>query len=515
MPEPLNRQLRVFLCHSSKDESMSRELHRQLKTEEWMDIWFIESNLLPSQDWAFEIRRSVQSSDVLIFLHSKYSIEKEEISYPDIHFVLDILRKKTKRPIPIIVLRLDDSRVSTSLKTICEIDYFLRSRRRSSYQNLLECLKSRADQLNISISDHSLQMEPNQFLQWSPANWRNLSFENEEDTLDDQSSVSTTSYSSQKLERKIFSRTNKIKANHWIIFGLLTLLIFWSVKNNLAMDHSAVHIALPFPTPTLGIGSIYTSPKDGMKMVYVPAGEFTMGGEVYYDEKPIHTVNLNAFWIDQTEVTNVMFAAFLTEEGNREQSGVLWLDSQDQNTYIHLEKDSWQADQGYEDHPVVEVTWYGANAYCSWAGRRLPTEAEWEKAARWKPSRDGNGQGEGEALTYPWGNNDPTADVLNFNDTIGDTTKVGSYPNGASPYGALDMAGNVWEWVADWHSRTYYANSPFNNPLGPETGFFRVLRGGAWNYRETYARSIHRNRGLPIISHNFIGFRCASDAFSQ
>jgi serine/threonine-protein kinase len=239
-----------------------------------------------------------------------------------------------------------------------------------------------------------------------------------------------------------------------------------------------------------------------MKIVYVPAGEFVMGGEVYYDERPIHIVDLDAYWIDQTEVTNGMFAVFLTEEGNREEAGVTWLDSSDEDTTIHLAADSWQVDRGYEEYPVGEVTWYGANAYCSWAGRRLPTEAEWEKAAR---GTNGN--------TYPWGNNAPTSELLNFNDNVGSTTKIGSYPNGAGPYGALDMAGNVWEWVADRHSRTYYATSPPNNPLGPETGFFRVLRGGAWNYRETYARSVHRNRGIPTISHDFIGFRCARDAF--
>jgi formylglycine-generating enzyme required for sulfatase activity len=208
-------------------------------------------------------------------------------------------------------------------------------------------------------------------------------------------------------------------------------------------------------------------------------------------------VSLNAFWIDQTEVTNAMFATFLNEHSNLLGNRLIALDINDEDTHIHLADGFWQADQGYEAHPVMEVTWYGAVAYCSWAGRRLPTEAEWEKAAR----------GTDEHI-YPWGNDEPSADMLNFDYDIGNTTIVGSYPKGASPYGALDMAGNVWEWAADWYVQTYYVNSPSANPLGPDSGIFRVLRGGAWNYRDTYARSIHRSIADPVVSHDFIGFRC-------
>jgi len=252
------------------------------------------------------------------------------------------------------------------------------------------------------------------------------------------------------------------------------------------------------PVPTREIVS-QVLPVDRTNMVFVPAGEFVMGGDAYFEEQPIHQVILDAFWIDKTEVTNAMFAEFLNQWGIREEGGEAWLDTTDEDVRIHLTDGIWRSEQAYENHPVVEVTWFGANAYCAWAGRRLPTEAEWEKSAR---GIHGN--------IFPWGNKNPTPDLLNFNNNFGDTTKVGSYPQGASPYGALDMAGNVWEWVADRHSRTYYSNSPLENPPGPEAGFFRVLRGGGWNYRDTYVRSIHRNRGAPTISHDFVGFRCAS-----
>ena len=211
----------------------------------------------------------------------------------------------------------------------------------------------------------------------------------------------------------------------------------------------------------------------------VPAGEFTMGSASGgSDEKPVHTVYLDAFYIGKYEVTNAQW-----------------------NAYAQA---TWESTKsGPDDHPVVNVTWFDAHDYCSWAGMRLPTEAEWEKAARGMDGR-----------TYPWGEG-IDGNKANYNDS-GDpfdngTTPVGYYPSGVSPYGAYDMAGNVWEWVADRYDSGYYASSPSRNPQGPSSGTFRVLRGGSWFNSVHRLRAAARNGNSPSYDSGGYGFRCAQD----
>jgi formylglycine-generating enzyme required for sulfatase activity len=242
-------------------------------------------------------------------------------------------------------------------------------------------------------------------------------------------------------------------------------------------------------------------------MVHVPEGEFLMGStdadEVPTDEKPAHTVYLDAFWIDKTEVTNARYARFLNAIGAyRGACGghdCVETKLEDPDSHIFYRKGQYVVENGFEKHPVIEVTWYGAQAYCQWAGARLPTEAEWEKAARGVDGR-----------LYPWGNDAPDCDKAQHASCDGMTVPAGSRPAGASPYGALDMAGNVWEWVADWYDATYYDYSPTRNPQGAHSSEHKVFRGGSWGYLPKFIRTADRARNHTWYAGFNIGFRCGA-----
>jgi serine/threonine-protein kinase len=224
-----------------------------------------------------------------------------------------------------------------------------------------------------------------------------------------------------------------------------------------------------------------------MQMLYVPAGPFDMGNVAGDpEEKPMHAVVLDAFWIDQTEVTNAMYIK-CGQKGH----------CAEPRNKVSNRRDSYYGNQQYDDYPVIKVNWEDARAYCAWAGARLPSEAEWEKAARGTDGR-----------TYPWGEGIDCSKA-NYLGCSGDTTKVGSYPQGVSPYGAADMAGNVWEWVADFYRADYYSISPKDNPRGPSSGENRVIRGGAWDGYDSYLVSSNRSSLKAGDSMGVLGFRCA------
>jgi len=235
----------------------------------------------------------------------------------------------------------------------------------------------------------------------------------------------------------------------------------------------------------------------GVVMRLVPAGEFRMGSENGDDdEKPVHTVYLDAYYMDKYEVTNAAYK-------NCVDTGSC-IPPKQTNSYT---RSSYYGNLEFNDYPVIYVDWYHAKNYCEWRGANLPTEAQWEKAARGMEGR-----------TYPWGE-DIDCDRTNYRDgdkyCVGDTTRVGSYENGKSPYDIYDLVGNVWEWTADWYSGTYYHNSPSTNPLGPASGTYRMIRGGSWAMDGIDVRSANRmSYNYPDLPNfvNYFGFRCARDA---
>ncbi|MBI5839745.1 MAG: SUMF1/EgtB/PvdO family nonheme iron enzyme [Chloroflexi bacterium] len=254
-------------------------------------------------------------------------------------------------------------------------------------------------------------------------------------------------------------------------------------------------------------GETRNSAADGMIEVFIPAATFTMGGvdpRAASDEMPIHQVQLNAFWFDKVEVTNGMYAVCV-------KSGTCRLPL----SFKSQTRSAYYGDPQYADYPVVYVTWLEAKTYCEWAGRRLPTEAEWERAARGDDSR-----------SYPWGDQIPDASRANFSNLIGDTAKVGNSPAGASSFGILDMAGNAAEWTRDIYQADYYGSGLSINPQGPgelATIFNHVVRGGSFQDVEADIRVSKRasvlgsNPNALIDSVEWlgtyspkIGFRCAS-----
>lgn len=299
-----------------------------------------------------------------------------------------------------------------------------------------------------------------------------------------------------------------LRPRHWAIIGVVSLLalLLWGAASFIS--------ALPTPTTPAAIstissdlrataGATWLRPADGMVMVYLPPNTFIMGStsddpDADSDEFPAHEVMLTeGFWIDQTEVTNEQYGRCV---GDNDSCG--------------LSAYAGNGDYNAPNQPVVGVSWEDAKDYCSWAGGQLPTEAQWEYAARGTAGQ-----------LYPWGNTFDDS-KLNFCDThcsyswkdansddgYALTAPVGSYPAGASWVGALDMAGNVWEWVNDWFDPDYYENSPAEDPAGPPDDGnyeYKVLRGGSWGYYAPAVRAADRFLDTPAAQDVYVGIRCA------
>ena len=233
----------------------------------------------------------------------------------------------------------------------------------------------------------------------------------------------------------------------------------------------------------------------------VPAGAFTMGSDDDLpNEAPAHKIYLDAYYIGKTEVTNAEYYPFWLETGGADSEHTPVSYKGTFGTWPEIAKTK-------PNYPVIGVSWDSAVAYATWRGMRLPTEAEWEKAARGT-----------NAKRWPWGDTFTqrikgiTVHANVWKQSGARLQLVGTHPTGVSPYGAHDMAGNVWEWVADWYSETYYRRSPDRNPKGPAVGSRRVVKGGAWLNPETLARCSTRIGQYPAIGTSFIGFRLAKDA---
>jgi len=471
------RPLKVFLCHAHADRDRVHALYERL-TNDGVDAWLDKEKLLPGQDWELEIRKAVREADVVVVCLSK-QFNQAGFRQKEVRLALDTAMEKPEGEIFIIPARLEECDNLESLRKWHWVDLF----EDDGYEMLMRAFRARADRIGATLQikkgwlpqmpaprstvekavkkPSEKALAPTSLVQSSPAP--------KEKARSDKALHSGNRFF---IKSRPVLKVTGISIGALIGIILLGMLVISGYK-------FLRQVLTSYPQPTQ-ITDDY-----GVEMMFVPAGDFQMGSAWYdfsasSDEKPVHTVYLDAYYIDKHEVTNALYKACVN-------AGVC---AQPSDT-------SHYNDSQYARHPVVYVDWNQAKAYCEWRGASLPTEAQWEKAARGTDGR-----------TYPWGEGIDSA-FSNYSENVDNTTEVGYYEKGKSPYGVYDMAGNVWEWVNDWYDGMYYQSSPSSNPTGPSSGQYRVLRGGAWYNGDYYVRSAYRSGDNPTYTLNSVGFRCS------
>lgn len=479
------RPLRVFLCHASQDKPAVRELYHALNAEGWIEPWLDEEKLLGGQDFDLEIYKATRDADAIIICLSRKSVLREGYVNKEIRRALEISQEKTEGAIFVIPLRLDECNPSfEQLRKLHWIDYFTPN----AHERLIKSLRSRAEALKIKIPENKLSksvgQKPNSNLN---LRWLGVGgiiiiallislFGRNYLSQNDISTSTESPTATEKLSTPTFTKA-----------PTQARLTITPNQSPTIPSATVTDIATPTASAIYEIGATIVSEKDGMILVYVPAGEFTMGSDAgsKSDEKPETKIYLDAFWIDQTEVTNAMYARCV--DANQCDAPA---------SSGSFTRSNYFRSSEFRNHPVIYVSWNNALAYCLWVGRKLPTEAEWEKAARGTDARN-----------YPWGNAFPKITLLNYDQSVGDTTEVRKYPAGISFYGAFDMAGNVWEWVGSEYQP--YPYIPEDGREDFNSAESRVMRGGSWLVSSTEVRSTHRGKGNSTFTNFSLGFRCA------
>ena len=481
------RPLKVFLCHARDDKPRVRELYRYLK-KRGIQPWLDAEDLLPGQHWQVEIPKAIEESDAIIICLSKASVDKEGYIQKEIYFALQKTLEMPEGGIFLIPALLEECTIPASLKRYHWVDLSATE----GYRKLMRSLKTRAGQLqqiSIEVAQQPGAKKLHQF---------------------------------NKVEIMII-----LIGLAGIIISSLMFVKGWPTLASISTTKSFGGI-IPTVHPDSNIlWAVEVVDAKGVVMRLIPAGEFTMGNKygAQEDEKPDHSVQLSAYYIDKYEVTNKLYSGCVNEGYCQSPSNT--------SSYSRL---SYYNNPQFNNYPVIYVDWNMAKVYCTWREARLPSEAEWEKAAQGPEEavhhrdeediqgiqEDLHRQGLDEKaihgiLTpykafYPWGYDDPNDHLLNYNSNVGDTSAIGSYPNGKSIYDVYDMAGNVNEWVNDWYSDTFYAVSSLVNPSGPDFGQYRILRGGSFLNNDFDVYSTKRFKHFPDSKNYTYGFRCARSA---
>lgn len=446
----------IFLSHASQDTPFAKRLATDLRARGW-EVWIAFDKLRPGEEWAEKINHGLAESTIFLVVLSPHAAASPWVKI-ETNAAINLERQHALRFIPL------DFAPIPNIPPLWQAYQWISFR-----QGYDKGLQSLWQALGEETAVAPAPREP----------WLN----------------------------KLLPLLRRVPPAGYGVAGILLLLfLLWQAGFGLntatptttppaiaqATDTKPATAVTAQPTaveetPTPTLGDQRTRPADGMVMVYVPAGTFNMGSDpaqdkgAELDEQPQHAVTLTAFWLDRTEVTNALYAQCVS-------TGQC-------NASLYANDTNYNG----ANLPVVGVSWNDATAYCTWAGAQLPTEAQWEYAARGTDGR-----------LYPWGNTAPTCDLAQFRDCNGKTVTVGSFsPAGDNWVGAADMAGNVWEWAQDWYNEDTYADSSTTNPSGPESGQYKALRGGGWPLNAIILRSAYRNFNSPDNRDISIGFRCS------
>jgi len=550
MPEVSDkRPLKVFLCHASADKPKVRELYRTLKRR-GVQPWLDAENLIPGQNWEVEIPKAILSADAIIICLSLNSVDKEGYVQKEIKFALDKALEMPDGRIFIIPAKLEECDLPFSLRQYQAVNLY----EKEGYTRLMKALKLRALQLERNtvelpkegevvpeikkIAEEKKSVEPKQdkpgIKTAEPSSEPSVpsvdmggfNITGGENVINigvQETHVSEKPKIDKQQPKKAKSPGKPNTAIIVALIGLAGTIIAallnlpsiqtWLSPASVSTASATATITLTVmsvtpsqtmePSPTLAATNTptllnFNDPHPvaddyhdafGVPMRLVASGNFMMGSDQgQSDERPVHPVYLDAYYMDKYEVTNALYKACVDAEvcPPPQDSGFAY---------------DFYGNSDYDNFPVMFMGWNMAKTYCAWRGAQLPTEAQWEKAA--------HGMAGG---TYPWGEGiDQT--FANYGQSGGIPSAVGSYERGKSSYGVYDLAGNVSEWVEDWYSNTFYANSPNSNPSGPGAGQYRVLRGGTWYDSKEKVRASDRSSFRPDaeILASF-GFRCAKDA---
>jgi len=545
MPDT-SRPLKIFLSYASQDKLLVRKLSERLACEEWIDPWVDEKKLLPGQDWRLKIEEAVETSDIVIICLSTNSVSKEGFVQKELRYAKEISLEKPEETIFLIPLRLDDCEPPRGLRFFQWADYF-GDKQEETYQALLQSLNLRytqklkheaeerarlekvkseqeaaeriaAEKARQAVAER-IDLEKKEREAAQKAEHERKERETSEMLAREREKQARIEKSRQeKQEQQAIQRATLIKRVtdtapvlrvvvvvgggvllSWFLLGLIYNNVLKNfmyparTPTKIATVISTVTFQLPTLTPTVSPSPTITpiplpaniTDDKGVQMALISEGYFTMGDEKYDNEKPVHEVYLESYYIDVYEVTNASYKAC-------EDEGVC-VPPQKKSS---ADQDDYYGNPKFDNYPVVYVDWNMARTYCEWRKALLPTEAVWEKAARGTIT---------PLNVFPWGDEiDET--FANYNQNIGDTTAVGTYKKGKSIYGIYDMGGNVWEWVSSLYIPYPYSATDGRedfNATGP-----RILRGGSWLNIADNLRVTSRLRAGATNTSSYVGFRC-------